>query len=820
MRRVLMITAAGLYACALFNAVSCASSAEVDSDETIDGLPTLAPPLVAFDPAGGVIPTPNTLGLVSPTTGRLDLPATCGETPTGQLTREGILNTLNGWPSAAPQPIEIPLTSPVDEASIEGSVLVFNTATVAPVEFIAAAGTVDVFDGDCNDVGDAPILNLVITERLQEGTTYSVILLDGLRDAAGEAYSASSTWNFVRQEEAPVDIVTEAEAAALGIDFGGDAVGIDTTSGAQVPFDVRVNNTPFDPTVIEEASSILGIDTLWNFYNLPLVEGVPGILPGLVTGLGALGTTLEREDILQAFVFTTQTGGAFLDPTTGVGPAAAVMGAAPSLIAPLDLLDGDPTMSAAGDAFPAASLNIDLALCGAAGPGCGICDQEGPELTPGQLPCFAAGKSLTVQFESTDYGPGTWNDPYMPSEGAANTLTALYFEPAGAMPENGWPVVVFGHGLGATKESVFAAAPGLLASGIAVIAIDWPLHGTPGAPPAVPNGTNGRGVLDPTIDVTELPACAAAQFPDFTEQDDRAAFGGDEDGVAEAACYIPFLSADLTATRDTIRQGLLDVQEITAMLGFCSDNACDNEAFGGAASIDVDGGRIGYIGQSLGGILGASVASLNPDIQAAVLNVAAVDWVEIFENSQTFGVVCPLINALSDTGVFVNTPREDIACEPGNIDPTTWNTDPGYIQFAFIANWVLESADGVSFAPRLTSDTAPPVLLQEVDGDLVIDNSATAILGGILGVDAVMANTGAPAPTMGVTDGGGPGESVLYIDYESGSSNAYAHSSLLQPAPLDDGNPDTPDGPSPAGSAGTAQMQTDAFTFLQVNLAQ
>ncbi|MEO0813846.1 MAG: hypothetical protein AAFY60_13350, partial [Myxococcota bacterium] len=512
-------------------------------------------------------------------------------------------------------------------------------------------------------------------------------------------------------------------------------------SGNTVRFNVLRNDTPFDPALPEEASTLLGLNTLWAYHNLPLAEGSPAFLPGLVTALAAQGTSLERTDILQAFFFTTQSSSIVFNPGVPNSPAANIVGAAPDLIAPLDLLDGDPL-----NGFPTGGENVDAAICGASGapPGCGACDLDPMDgLGDGQLPCFAVAKSSVVQFASNDYGtPAQWDDTYFPTPGdPALTLTALYFEPAGTAPDAGWPVVIFGHGLGRSKSDVVSIVPTLNAAGYAVIAIDWPLHGTPSA------ASLGRAVINPTE--AERPECIGT--PEFT---------------AEPSCYLPFLSANLGATRDGIRQGIVDVQQMVDMLKFCTDNTCEG-VIPDTTLLDVDGARIGYIGQSLGGIIGSSVAGVEDDIQAAVLNVAAVDWLSILENSQTEAIVCPLIQALVALSVV---DPEGVTCgeafgTPGEIDASTWNTQPGYIGFTFVARWILEAADGLILAQALAGDNAPAVLLQEVDGDTVVPNAATAILGGLLGTTPVAANvnTGTPVPTPGVTNmtGDGPGDSPL-----------------------------------------------------------
>jgi hypothetical protein len=84
-----------------------------------------------------------------------------------------------------------------------------------------------------------------------------------------------------------------------------------------------------------------------------------------------------------------------------------------------------------------------------------------------------------------------------------------------------------------------------------------------------------------------------------------------------------------------------------------------------------------------------------------------------------------------------------------------------------------------------------------------VPNVATDQLGALLGLTATPANvnTGEATPTISAT-----APASGWIDYESGTANVYGHGSLLAPAPGEE------------GAAATAQMQTDAITFLSVNL--
>ncbi len=813
MRRVWVLASMGL--------IACAPTAEIDPEETTENLRSLNPPQVAFDPGNGVIPVPNTLGLVDTATFRLDLPASCGESPAEALIRTTILNTLNGWPATRPQPIDIPLTAPVDLDSVANSVLVFDLlAPDQPVPYVAFAASTDITDDDCNVIGQAPILRLVLTETLDPGTAYGVAILRGLLTQSGTPYEASVTWNLVRQTNNPLE---------LEFSESGDSCGIDS-SGNVVRFNAIRNDTPFDPAsgtlpdgsckplglnadgecidpdglCAAETASMLGTDVLWKYHNNPLLPGAPGFLPGVELGLAQTGTVISRTDILHAFLFLTQDVTPVFDPENPMGPLTEVAGAAPAALVPFSP-DGNPANA------PSAPELIDGTLCALQGapPPCGVCDFDPADngaADDTQLPCWAAAQANAFQMVSpsflSDNGtpvPGQWSDPYFPMKTGDETLNGLYFEPNGAVvpggtPANGWPVAVFGHGLTRSRLDVIAIVAQLNAAGIAVAAIDFPLSGDP---------TLGGRAIQISFDGD----CA-----------------GTPDTTLNSECFAPLIGTDLAASRDYLRQGMIDNLQMIEMLKFCADEAndCSDDTFS-PVDINIDPAKIGFIGQSLGGIIGASLAAVSDDIQASVLNVAATEWVGILENSQEPRIICPLIQLLAaplDMGGLgvIDIPLADIDCDPEGTtppDPTTWNTDPGYQAFVLIAQWILDPGDSIQLARDLADqDTA--VLVQQVENDNVIPNVQTAKLAAeLLGLsEATAASTNPAMPTMGITD-----TALVFVNYaDVPGTIGYCHGSLFSPADEDCDPNRPPNVPKPGGAIGTAIMQNDAITFLNLNL--
>src|SRR3546814_11997302 len=79
----------------------------------------------------------------------------------------------------------------------------------------------------------------------------------------------------------------------------------------------------------------------------------------------------------------------------------------------------------------------------------------------------------------------------MPKEQSEQTIPVLVTIPNAnsgkTMPADGWPVVIFQHGITGNRTQMIAIAPALAAAGFATVAIHLPLHWSPPTvPPLVP----------------------------------------------------------------------------------------------------------------------------------------------------------------------------------------------------------------------------------------------------------------------------------------------------------------------------------------------
>jgi hypothetical protein len=276
-------------------------------------------------------------------------------------------------------------------------------------------------------------------------------------------------------------------------------------------------------------------------------------------------------------------------------------------------------------------------------------------------------------------------------------------------------------------------------------------------------------------------------------------------------CFAPLLSSNLTLTRDHLRQTVLDHLALGKALALCTGPA----ACGG---LQVDPARIGFLGQSLGALIGAVSVANSTDVSAAVLHVGGADWLQVLSETNTLGLRCPVVDALIAGGLIPGEPWNLGANPNATCVGDAWREEPGYQQFAAAARWILDPVDAINYAPALTRAGAPSVLVGEVVGDPVVPNSATLTFATALGLEpsaAVIAASAELEPTPAALAAGSAWIRYQNLDADPASmfpGNAYSHGSLLAPA-----QPSATMA-APSGDLGTLRMRVDGLAFLASHL--
>jgi pimeloyl-ACP methyl ester carboxylesterase len=257
-------------------------------------------------------------------------------------------------------------------------------------------------------------------------------------------------------------------------------------------------------------------------------------------------------------------------------------------------------------------------------------------------------------------------------------------------PAAGWPVVIYGHGLGGNRSHLLSIADTAAAAGFAVIAIDAPLHGIS---PDDPNlallyigNTPFAGIANErTFDVDYVNNATGAPGPD---------------GVVDASgTHMINLGSTLTS-RDNARQGNADLSILAVTIPGIS--------YDGDKLPDLDGSAISYASISMGSILGTPFVAVEPTVNNAFLSVPMGGLARGLEASPTFG---PSIRA----GL-----KAAAGLEPGTSD---------YEQFFIVFQTVIDAMDPINWAAE--AKRYNNIVLHEVIGDTVLPNYvATAPLSG------------------------------------------------------------------------------------------
>lgn len=266
----------------------------------------------------------------------------------------------------------------------------------------------------------------------------------------------------------------------------------------------------------------------------------------------------------------------------------------------------------------------------------------------------------------------------------------------------GVPLVVFQHGLGGQRGDVFAVADALCASGFAVASIDIPYHGM---------RTSGEAID------------RVHQYGDATGGDLYGDLGGltvyaDYLGIADEAgelvSFHPFY------VRDVLRQSVLDLMALVRTLE--AGDLSEIEAMGGPAGVAIDPGEIGFVGISLGGIVGTTFVANEPRVGAALLSVTGGHLARLVEMSASF--------ATTFLGILL--PR--VGWEYAQID---WDAHPASsLPGVAIFQTLLDRGDSIAHADALARSDVR-LLMHMADEDETVPNVATEALARAAGVPMV-----------------------------------------------------------------------------------
>jgi len=298
--------------------------------------------------------------------------------------------------------------------------------------------------------------------------------------------------------------------------------------------------------------------------------------------------------------------------------------------------------------------------------------------------------------------------------------------PKTAMPANGYPCVIVGHGLpGSRADAFMLLANALTAQGFVVAAIDMLTNGARAAEP--------QYQVDQFTDWENSPGATyhgPDGLADNVDANGQAAVVGTRNGNTDMVG----LGVNFGAFRDQTRQVEIDISQLARVLASDPDLSPLQT---GATAPKIDGTKIGYIGGSFGAITGAVTAAFEPRIRAWVLNVGGGHL--LANGSSAAGAESSARQALvlgfGVTGQFVDESNPLMSVAQIVLD--AW--DP----LLFARNLVTQPATvaGQTLAPR-------NVLGIEVLYDEKVGNDGTEAWARAVGIGLAMPNVG---PNAGIT---------------------------------------------------------------------
>ena len=272
----------------------------------------------------------------------------------------------------------------------------------------------------------------------------------------------------------------------------------------------------------------------------------------------------------------------------------------------------------------------------------------------------------------------------------------LYFHallPSTPKPPAGYPVIIFGHGLGDSQYGGSSAvAPIMASNGFAIIAINAVGHGYGPDSTVIVRLKNGQQV--------QLTA-GGRSIADST-------------GTIQASSGCVLLNDGL-GIRDCLRQTAIDLMQLVRVLKSGVD-------LDGDGTVDVDPNRIYYIGQSLGSLYGTLLMAIETNLSFATLNVGGGSVMDIARSSPAFQ---PLIQQGLGLGADFNAsnvPRDQpVKIVDSPLAIGIQNTLDGI-------DWAGMIGDPLAYAPllrpsRFTALPAKRVLFQFGIGDQTVPNS-------------------------------------------------------------------------------------------------
>lgn len=556
--------------------------------------------------------------------------------------------------------------------------------------------------------------------------------------------------------------ITDASAALVAVDTG-EAIAMDWQYDATRHV---LGGAPKSGQILREGTQYAAYLTtaVRDAAGAPLARspGLDSLAPDRWRSTADAMHALAIPDVAAFTMFTTQ------HATAALVAARAIMDD-PSVVPPPVVAFPDPAIIFSGQAQLDALLG--QATRATDGPRSGL-ERWGNDNPTGiahdHVGVIGTGTITVARFRGDDTGtdgPDSktfhFDDAGKPIVQSIDTIPITFILPAAPPPADGYPVVIYGHGLGASRDALEAFAEPLTSQGYALVGIDHVGFGS-------------------RYDATDLGNNLAGR-PGFTgDKALRDGFGDTTGLVTTLHFFENFL--DISAIRDGIRQSALDQGRIVEAL---HAPGLDLSALGPNAKLDTR--KITYLGESFGTVVGTLFAATEPGIDLFVLDVPGGGILDLLlpSSPEIGGLALPYIETIYKPAAPLDRFSPMIGLE----------------------QTVIDGGDPLSYAPHVMADHfagigARSVICLEVVGDQVLSNRGTDALVREMNLDVLTPDLTPPAGMSEVSSpvaGNRGDQTAIVVQYSPathGANWSAEHGTLNYlpgfPAPGDDPFPKLP----------------------------
>jgi hypothetical protein len=428
----------------------------------------------------------------------------------------------------------------------------------------------------------------------------------------------------------------------------------------------------------------------------------------LLAGIQAANAiSIPTENIVTASAFVTLSATAVLEKmrdqiTAGLPDATSFMHDGVRTVYPLDSVASmviDQQTQVSPPAFTPATINLGLL-----------------HFVPGAIGTLAFGSFDSPNYlVSQSYIPQISTLTGTPVVQGTNHLEFDLTLPAGTRPSTGWPIVIFGHGGGASKEQLFFAAATYAAHGFATIGVNINGHGFGGLSTVRLTLTDGQMVTFP------------AGGRGFDVDGDN--------GIDSSEGYDSVAPNPIITNRDSQRQTVTDLLQLIRAIQVGMD--VDGDGIPG-----IDASQIYFSGLSQGAHYGTLLLALSPDLRGGVLSSGGSSMLEIRRMSpgsrgNRAGFLCAVRtpslinpNGLTEFGGIAVQPPFFNENKPFRDQPILVNDVPGAIEIQTLfenVEWVNQQGEAGAFAAHVRKIPLPgvgakPIIIQFAKTDQNIPN--------------------------------------------------------------------------------------------------